>query len=681
MLRRTILPVLTGALAFTGIACEPKLPPLKTNGGALPSTEVARMTSAEIGRDLFAPEAVAPRPPLAANDSGAAPIDAILIRGCQVTLPRTENVPSKNDGKLLEYCTEFDPAQDSVAEADIVIHPRTKKKYKRLKVGDTVKKDQLIAIMDDTVPYANYDIAVATVKASESKLAANKEIHKAAIAEYDMTFGLRKQGIAPEAELRRAGAQRDRALAEVAEAEGQMGKSQEELKKAEVILKEHEIRSDISGEVKRFYRRPGESIKALEPVAEVQNLETMRIEGMVDVEHLALGAKMRQGQSGFKVVVERAAQFAHERALEGGHRQPVRAVAVSKDPRRPLIVSASEDKTVAVWDRQTGRQVAIWRHDAPVRAVACTPKAADADLCLSGADDGVARIWDLSNPTAGKPLREMKGRHQQRIVFAAFAPNGKTAATADDREIIVWDVGTGDQKYRITNPHNGPVTCLQFTPQSTLVTTGRDRTIRVWKLGDKGAAPETVIEHRTGDVPVLGVSPDGQRALFDQETALNVLAVSDQRTEGFLPAPSNTTQFSTFALFSPDGRLVLAAGTGDYPLQVWRAPAEGVRAAMLRLLAVGPTSAPTCAAFAPDGSFAVTGTQDHRVLVWGLPDEQESKREITAEIGYVDKSIESAKRQVHIWADKLVIPQDMPPGARLLAGETVTLVITPQGSK
>jgi biotin carboxyl carrier protein len=677
MLRRIILPALTGALAFTAIACEPKLPPLKPNGGAVPSTEVARLTAADIGGNLFEPQAIAPRPPVAASDSGAAPMDAILIRGCQVTLPRTENVPSKNDGKLLEYCTDLDPAQDAVAESEIVIHLRTKKQYRRLKVGETVKKDQLIAIMDDTVPHANYDIAVATVRASESKLTANKEIHKASVAEYDMTFGLRKQGIAPEAELRRAGAQRDRALAEVAEAEGQMGKSQEELKKAEVILKEHEIRSDIAGEVKRFYRRPGESIKALDPVAEIQNLETMRIEGMVDVEHLALGAKMSKGQNRFKVVVERAEQIAHERALEGGHRQAVRAVAVSKDPRRPLIVSASEDKTVAVWDRQTGLPVAIWRHEAPVRAVACTPKAAGADLCLSGADDGVARIWDLGNPTSGKPLREMKGRHQQRIVFAAFAPNGQTAATADDREIIVWDVGTGDMKYRIANPHNGPVTSLQFTPQSTLVTAGRDRTIRVWKLGDKGAAPETVIEHRTGDVPLLGVSPDGQRVLFDQESALNVLDLADQRTEGILRAPSNTTQFSTFALFSPDGRLVLAAGTSDHPLQVWRAPAAGTRAAMLRLLAVGPTSTPTCAAFAPDGSFAVTGTQDHRVLVWGLPDEQETKREITASIGYVDKSIESAKRQVRIWADKL----DIPPGARLLAGETVTLVITPQGSK
>ncbi|HTK74320.1 MAG TPA: hypothetical protein VL371_03625 [Gemmataceae bacterium] len=673
MVRRILIPALSGALAFTAIACEPKLPPSqKPNGGSTPSADVVRMSSAEIGGPLYQPAAVEVRP-AAPSDTTAAPI-TVEVRGCQVTLPRTENVPSKYDGKLLEYCTEFDPTKETVPENEIVVHPRTKAKYRRLKVGDTVKKDQLIAILDDTLENANYEIAVAAVKAGNSKEIANQEILKAAIAEYEMYVDLRRKNAAPDAEVRRAGAQAERSRAEVAEAQGQVLKSQEEQKKAKVILDEHEIRADIPGEIKRFYRRAGESIKAYDPVAEIHNYDEMRIEGMVGIQNRVLGPQLRLGGRQPKVVVERAEQTAYEIPLEG-HFKPVWAVAVSKDPKKPLIVSASEDKTVKVWDRRSGRNLVNWRHEGPVRAVACTPKTAEADLCLTGADDGVARLWDLSNLASGKPLREMKGRHQQRIVFAAFAPNGKFAATADDREIILWDVDSGEMKYRIPNPHNGPVTSLQFTPQCTLVTAGSDRTIRIWKLGEKGASPETPIEHRTSDVPVLGVSPDGHRVLFDKEGELHVLALADQRNEGVMHAPSETTKFITFALFSPDGRLVIAAGTGDNPLQVWRAPSEGNRWSMLRRLAVGPTSAPTCAAFAPDGSFAVTGTQDHKVLVWGLPDDQEIKRQITASIDYVDRSIESQEGKVRIWADKLVIP----PGMGLLAGETVTLVITPQG--
>jgi WD40 repeat protein len=672
MLRRILSPALVGVIAVWATGCEPTLPANPKQNASAKAAEPARMSAADIGSPLFPPAPVPERP---TSGGGGSPFDEIVVRNCQITVPITQNVPSKNDGKLFDYCTNFDPARETVPESEIVVHPRTGVKYRRLKVGEHVQPGQLIAIMDDAVPFANYAIAEAKLKANTEKAKADKQIEKVAEEEYKMVKGLVESKSAPLSELRRNQAQWDRATADYAEAVGMIGQSTEEKNKADITLKEHEIKSDIAGEFKRLYRRAGESIKAYEPVAEIQNMEKLRVEGMVGVEHINLGRKLQLGQKPPKVVVERAEQIAQERSLEG-HKRAVRAVAVSKDPRKPLIVSASDDKTVRVWDRQAG-QVGNWLHDVPVQAVACTPKGAEADLCLTGADDGVARLWDMTNPAAVKPLREMKGRHQQQIVFAAFAPNGQSAATADSREIIVWDVNTGETRYRIANPHNGPVTSIQFTPQSTLVTVGQDRTIRVWKLGEKGAAPESVIEYLTHEVPVLGVSSDGQHVLFDQERALHVLALADQRTEGVLHAPSETSQFTTFAQFSPDGRLILAAGTGDHPLQLWRAPTNGSRAAMLRRLAVGPGAVPTCAAFAPDGSFAVTGTQDNKVLVWGLPNDQEIKRQITARISWVSPSIESAKGMVPIWAEDLVIPQ----GVQLLAGETVSLVITPQGSK
>jgi WD40 repeat protein/biotin carboxyl carrier protein len=674
MLRRILSPALIGVAALWAVGCEPTLPPNPKTNGTAKAAEPARMSAADIGAPLYAPKPVPEHP--ATADTGGLPYDEFVVRNCQVTVPVTQNVPSKNDGKLVDYCTNFDPTREKVPESQIVVHPRTGVKYRRLKVGEQVQSGQLIAIMDDAVPFANYAIAEAKLKANIEKAEADKQIEKVAEEEYKMVKGLVESKSAPLSELRRNQAQWDRAKADYAEAVGLIGQSTEEKNKADITLKEHEIKSDIAGEFKRLYRRAGESIKAYDPVAEIQNMKQLRVEGMVSVERVILAQNLQLGQNA-KVVVERAEQIAHERSLEG-HMGAVRAVAVSKDPRKPLIVSASDDKTVGVWDRLTRRQVGHWPHDVAVRAVACTPKEADADLCLTGADDGVARLWDMTNPAAVKPLREMKGRHQQQIVFAAFAPNGQSAATADSREIIVWNVADGEMRYRIANPHNGAVTSIQFTPQSTLVTCGQDRTIRVWELGEKGAAPKATIEYRTGQVPVLGVSSDGQNVLFDRDQALHVLALADQRAEGVpLHAPSETAKFGAFALFSPDNRLILAGGTGDNPPQIWRAPANGSRGTILRRLAVGPGSEPTCAAFAPDGSFAVTGTQDGKVLVWGVPSDKEIKREITAKIGWVSRSIESSKGMVPIYAEDLEIPD----GVKLFAGETVTLVITPQGSK
>ncbi len=153
------------------------------------------------------------------------------------------------------------------------------------------------------------------------------------------------------------------------------------------------------------------------------------------------------------------------------------------------------------------------------------------------------------------------------------------------------------------------------------------------------------------------------------------MLTTEQRTEGVMPAPSEATQFTGFAIFSPDDRLVLAAGTGDNPLQLWKAPLPGGRASLIRRLAVPPGGQATCGAFAPDGTFAVTGTQDGRVLVWAMPSKAETDRELIATVTLSDPTIDT-DRKSRIWA-VLSKPVDV----NLPAGDTVTLVIPPKETK
>jgi len=235
-------------------------------------------------------------------------------------------------------------------------------------------------------------------------------------------------------------------------------------------------------------------------------------------------------------------------------------------------------------------------------------------------------------------------------------------------------------KYRFPPHHRGQITYLQFTPQSKLLSAARDHSLCLWNVGTKGASPDKSIDYRAGDVAVLGASPDGQSVLFDQEHALHVVSVADgsfQRTEAVLPTISDASQFAGFALFSPDGRTVLAAGTKDNPLQLWKMPTTGSQANLIRrLAAVGTPSVQTCAAFAPDGSFAVTGTEDYKVMVWRIPPEAETKQSLTGTLSFISPEMNAADRKVRIWADVANAG-----GSRLLAGETVTLVIPPPEAK
>ena len=50
-----------------------------------------------------------------------------------------------------------------------------------------------------------------------------------------------------------------------------------------------------------------------------------------------------------------------------------------------------------------------------------------------------------------------------------------------------------------------------------------------------------------------------------------MLTLPERLTEAVLENPAEATQFSTFALFSPDARLILTASAGEGRLQLWRA--------------------------------------------------------------------------------------------------------------
>lgn len=74
------------------------------------------------------------------------------------------------------------------------------------------------------------------------------------------------------------------------------------------------------------------------------------------------------------------------------HDSWVLAVAVSPDGRR--IVSGSYDKTLRIWDAETGAAFSepLIGHSDRVRSVAFSH---DSRRIVSGSDDGTLRIWDL----------------------------------------------------------------------------------------------------------------------------------------------------------------------------------------------------------------------------------------------------------------------------------------------
>src|SRR5581483_7969496 len=96
---------------------------------------------------------------------------------------------------------------------------------------------------------------------------------------------------------------------------------------------------------------------------------------------------------------------------------------------------------------------------------------------------------------------------------------------------------------------------------------------------------------------------------------------------------------------------------------------EKARAAELRQL-LWSTGTVTCGAFAQDGSFIVTGTSDHRVLVWAMPDKDDAEKPLPAELTYVEDFLDTSLKRVTLRATL------QNPGW-VIAGANASIVVPP----
>jgi WD40 repeat protein len=300
----------------------------------------------------------------------------------------------------------------------------------------------------------------------------------------------------------------------------------------------------------------------------------------------------------------------------GGHMGIIKDIIPLGDGRH--IITASDDKTIRIWDTRTGRTVRrVLGQIGPgfegkVYAIALSPDGRT--LAVGGFMDtpgkgmsGKIRLYDLRS---GKLLRLLKG-HENVIHDLAFSPDGSLLASgSSDRTVRVWEMRPSPPKLKMTlRGHKREVYGLSFTPDGRhLVSASYDRTARVWDL----RTGETIhtIEH-TDMVDCVACSPDGRFiATGDWDERI---IITDARSFRRVRVIENGTRPSALA-FSPDSRYLLAGCYYPYyKCNVYSVPdfdlVSSFRKHRNLVMAV---------AFLRDGVAVTGGGEDEEIYIWDI---------------------------------------------------------------
>ncbi len=290
-----------------------------------------------------------------------------------------------------------------------------------------------------------------------------------------------------------------------------------------------------------------------------------------------------------------------------GHKGKVRCVAISRDGR--AAVSASEDRTLKLWDLPTGTLVRTVRgHSEKLTCVAITP---DGKAALAGDAGGALKLWELST---GNALSTFE-RHADSVSCVAILPDGKAAISGSyDRTLKLWDLTTGKERHTFLG-HSGPVRALAVAPDGrTAISGSEDSTLKVWDLST-GHELRTLNEDRRV-VTSIAIAPDGRLVLSSGEdaqiTGWDVSAGTAQWRAGGVVGSALTK-----LAFDVNGGMALIASSNKLFRQ-WRVE-HGIRSG--RMFA-GYSDPASSIAVAPDGLTAIAGGNDNTLTLWDLAEDK-----------------------------------------------------------
>jgi WD40 repeat protein len=285
--------------------------------------------------------------------------------------------------------------------------------------------------------------------------------------------------------------------------------------------------------------------------------------------------------------------------------------AVAFSPDGKLLATGGDDTAVRTWNAANGREIRTLRE----RGGRTAMSRSHAARCLAFAPDSKALLCEdgttsvlLLDVESGKEKRRFDGlKYQPHAV--AFSPDGQWVAAGDsinfaggESIILVWDVASGEQRCRITDPNQGWVYGLAFSPDGKVLASATPYHVCFWDAAT-GKRLEEFKERVSGavafDAEGKGLVTGGDVCIIDPTHRRVVRRMG----QGY--------NFAVVAAVAPDGKTIASNAVYDERIRLWDAATGKEK------LVAGHHDEIRTAAFSPDGKLIATGSGgDGTVRLW-----------------------------------------------------------------